>query len=76
MRETLAETPQIYGKGGIVMAMPIFKVKPFLWGALSPKQRFVFTWWRNPKWKDKDCIIGEGAIRSGKTVSMALSYID
>lgn len=58
------------------MGLPIIKLKPFIWGALSPKQRFIFTWWRMPKWMDKDCIIAEGAIRSGKTVSMALSFVD
>ncbi|EKQ56280.1 MULTISPECIES: PBSX family phage terminase large subunit [unclassified Clostridium] len=49
----------------------IFKFKPF-----SLKQRKVLNWWTNTSpVKDKDGIIADGAIRSGKTVSMALSFV-
>lgn len=58
------------------VAMPKFKRSVFKWGPLSPKQKFIFTWWRNKKWQEKDAIIAEGSIRAGKTVSMALSYVD
>ena len=46
-------------------------------GALrfSPKQRQVLTWWRegSPHW-EKSAIICDGAVRSGKTVCMGLSF--
>nr|DAM99757.1 MAG TPA: large terminase [Caudoviricetes sp.] len=50
---------------------PIFKFQRF-----SKKQRQVFTWWadRSPV-KDAAGIIADGAIRSGKTVSMSLSFV-
>lgn len=49
----------------------IFKFKPF-----SKKQRKVLNWWCDTSpVKDKDGIIADGAIRSGKTVSMSLSYV-
>ncbi len=49
----------------------IFKFKPF-----SDKQLKVLTWWLdNSPVKDKDGIIADGAIRSGKTLSMSLSFV-
>ena len=48
-----------------------FKFQPF-----STKQRKVLNWWcASSPVKDKDGIIADGAIRSGKTVSMSLSYV-
>lgn len=49
----------------------VFKFKPF-----SKQQKRVFKWWtlRSP-YKEYDGIIADGSIRSGKTVSMALSYV-
>lgn len=48
-----------------------FKFKPF-----SKKQRMVLNWWCDTSpVKDMDGIIADGAIRSGKTVSMSLSFI-
>lgn len=50
---------------------PIFKFKPF-----SKKQRMVLNWWTdNSPVKDYEGIIADGAIRSGKTVSMSLSFV-
>lgn len=40
----------------------------------SKKQRIVFTWWKNNS-PDFDGIICDGAIRSGKTSCMALSFV-
>ena len=49
----------------------LFKFKPF-----SRKQKQVLTWWTSKSSvKDKDGIIADGAIRSGKTVSMSLAYV-
>lgn len=42
---------------------------------LSPKQEDVMTWWVNPEYKEKDGIICDGAIRSGKTYPMSLSFV-
>lgn len=48
-----------------------FRFKPF-----SKKQRKVLNWWcPDSPVKDKDGIIADGAIRSGKTVSMSLSFV-
>ena len=49
----------------------MFKFAPF-----SKKQRMVLNWWtaESPV-KDYDGIIADGAIRSGKTVSMSLSFV-
>ena len=47
-----------------------FRFKPF-----SKKQRQVLNWWCDSSpVKDYDGIIADGAIRSGKTVSMSLSF--
>ena len=37
----------------------------------SPKQARVLSWWQNPVW---EAIICDGAVRSGKTFSMGLSF--
>lgn len=53
------------------MRRPVFKFKPF-----SRKQRMVLNWWtKDSPVKDMDGIIADGAIRSGKTVSMSLSFV-
>ncbi|MGX7195173.1 PBSX family phage terminase large subunit [Enterococcus olivae] len=49
----------------------VFKFKPF-----SKKQKQVLTWWTaKSAVKEKDGIIADGAIRSGKTLSMSLSFV-
>ena len=48
-----------------------FKFKPF-----SEKQLRILTWWRPASGvSNYDGIIADGAIRSGKTLSMALSFV-
>lgn len=48
----------------------------FKWQPLSRKQRMLFNWWQDDSpVKAADGIIADGAIRSGKTVSMALSFV-
>jgi len=37
----------------------------------SPKQLRVLTWWRSPRW---EVLICDGAVRSGKTFAMGLSF--
>ena len=43
--------------------------------AFSPKQRAVLTWWvpGNPN-RGKEAIVCDGAVRSGKTLAMGLSF--
>ena len=49
----------------------VFKFSPF-----SIKQKKVLNWWLdNSPVKDKDGIIADGSIRSGKTLSMSLSFV-
>lgn len=49
----------------------IFKFQPF-----SKKQRMILDWWcPGSPVRDMDGIIADGAIRSGKTVSMSLSFV-
>ena len=48
----------------------------FHFSPFSQKQKKVLTWWcQNSPVNEKDGIIADGAIRSGKTVSMSLSFI-
>lgn len=50
---------------------PTFKFQPF-----SRKQRQILTWWLPESGvSERDGIIADGAIRSGKTVSMSLAFI-
>ena len=49
----------------------LFKFSPF-----SEKQKMVLTWWMDDSpYKDKDGIICDGSIRSGKTTVMSLSFV-
>ena len=49
----------------------VFQFSPF-----SAKQKKVLTWWMDGSpFKDYDGIIADGAIRSGKTVSMETSFL-
>ncbi len=49
----------------------IFNFKPF-----SRKQKQILTWWTDySAVKNMEGIIADGAIRSGKTISMSLSYV-
>ena len=49
---------------------PVFRFKPF-----SKKQRQVLNWWCDASpVRDSEGIIADGAVRSGKTVAMSLSF--
>lgn len=41
---------------------------------LSKRQKLAMLWWQQPKFKDRDAIICDGSIRSGKTVSMTVGF--
>lgn len=52
------------------------RVVPFEFVPFSQKQSIVMSWWTpTSKYKDFDAIICDGAVRSGKTVSEALSFV-
>lgn len=52
------------------------KNNKFKFAGFSKKQKKVLTWWTpNSPHKDKDAIIADGAVRSGKTVIMSLSFL-
>lgn len=42
---------------------------------LSKRQLLAMLWWQQPKFKDRDAIICDGSIRSGKTLMMAVGFI-
>lgn len=49
---------------------------PFKFDKFSEKQQYVLRWWNeNSPYKDKDGIICDGSIRSGKTTVMSLSFV-
>ncbi len=48
----------------------MMQISPF-----SPKQKLVLHWWSSPKYQHYDAIICDGAVRSGKTLSMSLSFL-
>lgn len=41
----------------------------------SKRQLLSMTWWNRPSFRDLDAIICDGAIRSGKTVSMSVGFL-
>lgn len=41
----------------------------------SKKQRLTINWWLDPKYSRYDAIICDGAVRSGKTMSMSLGFV-
>ncbi len=43
--------------------------------AFSEKQRLTLKWWNLPAYKHYDAIICDGAVRSGKTLSMSLGFV-
>ncbi len=49
---------------------------PFKWKPFSTKQLKILTWWCDTSpVKDYDGIIADGAVRSGKTVAMSISFV-
>lgn len=44
--------------------------------AFSKKQKLLLTWWcRGSKYESFDAVIADGAVRSGKTLCMSLSFV-
>ncbi len=46
-----------------------------LFNSFSRKQRLALQWWALPEYRQYDAIICDGAVRSGKTLSMSLSFV-
>lgn len=42
---------------------------------LSRRQKLAMLWWTQPKFKDRDALICDGSVRSGKSVSMTVGFI-
>lgn len=56
-----------------LVTLQVMRVK---YKAFSKKQMQVLTWWcDNSKYKNYDAVICDGAVRSGKTFCMSLSFV-
>lgn len=56
--------------------MSLLRSKGFKFVPFSTKQKKLLTWWLpESPYHDKDAIIADGAVRSGKTVIMSLSFV-
>lgn len=42
---------------------------------LSKRQKLAMLWWQQPRFQDRDALICDGSIRSGKTMCMAVGFI-
>ena len=42
---------------------------------LSSRQKLAMLWWKTDKFKERDGVICDGSIRSGKTVSMTVGFV-
>lgn len=52
------------------------KASPFKWNCPSDKQLKILNWWVDGSGvEDKDLIIADGAVRSGKTLPMSFSFV-
>ena len=47
---------------------------PMRFKSFSQKQRQVLTWWITPETRELEAVICDGAVRSGKTLCMGLSF--
>ena len=43
--------------------------------SFSPKQKLALSWWGIPKYRKKDAVICDGAVRSGKTLCMSMGFV-
>lgn len=41
----------------------------------SDRQKLAMLWWNYPRFRDRDALIADGSIRSGKTVCMTIGFI-
>lgn len=74
--ERISNLKQTVMKNAITLRKKVKNGTIFKFQKFSKKQRKILTWWNDGSpVKDKDGIIADGAIRSGKTVSMSLSFV-
>lgn len=45
------------------------------YGKFSRKQLICLTWWQMEQFQDRDAIICDGSVRSGKTIAMTVSFV-
>lgn len=57
------------------MAVTAKKIEKFNFQPFSTKQNKVLRWWEHPKISQKDIIIMDGSVRSGKTISGIISFL-
>lgn len=58
------------------LKIPKIRISTFQFRPFSKRQRMLLNWWTpGSPVRDYDGIIADGAIRSGKTMAMSLSYI-
>lgn len=41
----------------------------------SAKQKLAISWWADPRYRSKDALICDGAVRSGKTLCMSIGFV-
>lgn len=46
-----------------------------IYSQFSRRQLLAMLWWAQPVHKDRDAVIADGSIRSGKTVSMTVGFV-
>lgn len=74
--ERISNLKQTVMKNAITLRKKVKNGTIFKFQKFSKKQKKILTWWNDKSpVKDKDGIIADGAIRSGKTVSMSLSFV-
>ena len=42
---------------------------------LSKRQLLAMLWWQQPRFRDRDALVCDGSIRSGKTVCMTVGFV-
>lgn len=74
--ERISNLKKLVMKNAITLRKKIINGTVFKFQKFSKKQKKVLNWWcENSPVKNMDGIIADGAIRSGKTVSMSLSFV-
>ncbi len=74
--ERISNLKKLVMKNAITLRKKIINGTVFKFQKFSKKQKKVLNWWcDNSPVKNMDGIIADGAIRSGKTVSMSLSFV-
>lgn len=74
--ERISNLKKLVMKNAITLRNKIRNGTVFKFQKFSKKQKKVLNWWcDNSPVKNMDGIIADGAIRSGKTVSMSLSFV-